>query len=345
MFDVITFGSATRDIFLRPKKLKIITNKKFVTGKGICFNLGSKVGVEDIYLFSGGGGTNTVVTFSKQGFKTAYCATVGDDISGQEIIKELKKLRVSCQFVLKTKLKPTNHSVILNSGSKTDRTILVYRGASELLGKKDIPWKKLKTKWFYLAPLSGKLCNITEDIINLVYKNKIKIAFNPGNCQLALPPKTLKRILKKVDVLILNQEEASLLTKIPFQKEKKIFEKIDELCPGIAIMTKGVNGVVVSDGKELYRAKTPKIKVVDRTGAGDSFGSGFVSGLMKSKGNIEYAIQLGLANSASCLKKWGAKNGLLKKGEKFKKVKVQKVVKGTEFLSKESKGTRFLFIK
>ena len=319
MFDIITFGSATWDVFLRPKPAQgwqVVKNKKFITGKGICFNLGSKVDVKDIYLSSGGGGTNTAVTFAKQGFKVAYCGRVGDDLSGQEIIKELKNFGVGCQFVFKTKLKPTNCSVVLNSGLKIDRTILVYRGASELLGKKDIPWSKLRTEWFYLAPLSGKLCNITEDIVNFAYRNKIKIVFNPGNSQLSLSPEILKRIIKKVNILVLNQEEASLLTKISYQKEKKIFKKIDKMCPGIAIMTKGPGGVVVSDGKKLYRAKPAKTKVIDRTGAGDSFTSGFVSGFIQSKGNIEYAIQLGTANATFCLRELGAKQGLLRKGEK-----------------------------
>ncbi len=324
MFDIITFGSATWDVFLKPRKYQVAKNKKFITGKGICFNLGSKVDIEDIYFASGGGGTNTAATFSKQGFKTVYYATVGDDISGREIIEELEKLGINTQFILKTKEKPTNHSIVLNIPGQ-DRTILVYRGASELLCDRDISWENLrKAKWFYLAPLSGKLAKITEKIVNFAHKNEIKIAFNPGNSQLSLPSKILKRILKKVDVLILNQEEASLLTKIPFQKEREIFKKIDEFCPGITIMTKGPKGVVISDGKYFYRAGILDIKVIDRTGTGDSFGSGFVSAFIHSKGSIEKAIQLATANASSCLKEWGAKKGLLKKGSKFKKVKIQK---------------------
>jgi ribokinase len=323
MFDIITFGSATWDIFLRPKNYRIGRDKKFITGKGICFNLGSKVDVEEILFSSGGGGTNTAATFSKQGLEVAYCGRVGKDLAGQEIIEELKKIGINCQLILKTNAAPTNYSVVLKT-AKQDRTILVYRGASELVSKADIPWGKLKAKWFYLAPLSGKLRDISEDIINFAYKNKIKIALNPGNSQLSLPLKTLKRIIKKVDILVLNQEEASFLTKIPYQKEKEIFKKIDEICPGIAIMTKGPKGAIVSDGKYLYKARPPRVKVVDRTGAGDSFASGFVSGLIKSKGNIGFAIQLAIANATSCLRELGAKNGLLKKGEKFKQIKVKK---------------------
>ena len=181
----------------------------------------------------------------------------------------------------------------------------------------------MKPKGLYLAPFSGILAKLTEKIVYFAKKNKIKIALNPGNSQISLASIKLKKILRKVDILFLNQEEASLLTKIPYQKEKEIFKKIDEMCPGIAVMTKGAEGVIVSDGKYLYQAKPRKIKVADRTGAGDSFASGFVSSFIK-KGDIKQAIQLGIANANSCLKKIGAKNGLLKKGEKFAKIEITK---------------------
>ncbi|MDP3995820.1 MAG: carbohydrate kinase family protein, partial [bacterium] len=149
------------------------------------------------------------------------------------------------------------------------------------------------------------------------------VALNPGYNQLSLPRKVLERILAKVDILILNQEEASLLTKIPYLQEKKIFEKLDKLVHGICIMTKGSKGVVVSDGKYFYRAPAIKIKLADSTGAGDSFNSGFLSGYLQT-GNISHAIQLGVANSASCLREFGAKQGLLRRGQRWPKVKVLK---------------------
>ena len=312
MYDVITFGSASWDVFLKPKKFQIIGGKKFVRGKGLCLDLGSKIDLEDIFLFSGGGGTNVAATFVKQGFKTAYCGRVGDDIFGKEIIKELKELKIARKFVSKTKLKATNYSVIFNTGTKKIKTVLAYRGASGLLEKKDIPWKKLKAKWFYLAPLSGKLADITEHIVNFAYKNKIKIAFNPGKSQLSLPKNKLKRILKKVDVLFLNMEEASLLTKISYNKGEEIFRKLDEMVSGIAIIGSSEFGIMASDNKKIYKSKNSLTKIIDRTGAGDAFASGFVSGFIK-KNDIKYAIGLGQANSSSCVKKWGAKQGLLKR--------------------------------
>ena len=311
MYDIITFGSASWDVFLKPKKFQILRGKKFARNKGLCLDLGSKIDLEDIFISSGGGGTNTAATFAKQGFKIAYCGRVGDDIFGQEIIKELKSLKIDTSLVLKTKLKVTNYSVIFNTGPKKDKTVLAYWGASEILTKKDIPWKKLKAKWFYLAPLSGKSASLTEYLVNFAYKNGVKIAFNPGKSQLSLSQNTLKRILKKVDVLFLNREEASLLTKLPFNKQDQVFKKLDQMTLGIALIGAS-KGIKASDNKKIYQFKSSKVKVVDKTGAGDAFGSGFITGLIR-KNDIEYAIKLGMANSASCIQKWGAKQGLLKK--------------------------------
>jgi len=333
MYDIITFGSAAQDINLKSKAFKVLNDgNNFVTGKGICLPLGSKIDVEDVIFTSGGSGTNTAATFVKQGFRAAFCGAIGIDNAGLEIVRELKHLRIDTRFVVKKKEEKTTHSIIISSAGE-DRTILIYRGASGLLNKNDILWRKLKAKWIYLAPLSGQSCEIFEEVVNFAYENKIKVAVNPSKQQLSLPEDQLKRIFAKVDILFLNQEEASFLTKIPFEEEQNIFKKIDEICHGIAVMTKGGEGVVVSDGKYLYSAlPNPNRKIVDTTGAGDSFAAGFLSDYIRYAGDtsaslsagIEKAIQLGLANSAANLSEVGAKTGLLDKNSKFTRVKVLK---------------------
>ena len=323
MLDIVTFGSAAQDVFVRSKSFLPISGKHFSTEKRICLPWGVKIQVENIFLASGGGGTNTAATFTKQNLRTAYCGMVGEDYFGEVIIKELRKLGISTRFVSKIKGGNTNTSVFLTYPG-TDRTALVYRGASDLLLKKDISWEKIrKAKWFYLAPFSGAFTRLTDKIINFAKENKIKIALNPGYNQLILAKKRLQKILENVDILILNKEEASLLTKIPYRKEKEIFLAIDRLCPGITIMTKGDKGVVASDGNCLYRAGSLKTKVVDKTGAGDAFGAGFVSGIIHQN-NIIHAIQLGTANAAGCIGKMGAKEGILKANNKWSKIFVAK---------------------
>ena len=323
MFDIITFGSATKDILVRPKNVTILKyGKSAGSGADVCLPLGSKIDVDSIEFHTGGGGTNTAATFAKQGFKTAFCGMIDSDSSARELLNALKKFKINTSLVLKTNKKPTNQSIIIFSENQ-DRTILVYRGASELMDSKSIPWDQLKSEWLYLAPLSGLLCDSFGELVDFAVKNNIKIAANPGIAQLSLPNFT--EIAKKINILILNQEEASFLTKVPLGDEKEIFKKISGISGGVVVMTKGGEGVTVSDGKNLYSAK-PHLerKIVDTTGAGDAFGAGFVSEFIHTDGDIEKAIQLGMGNSAGCLSEVGAKNGLLKKGQEFYRVPVTK---------------------
>lgn len=327
MYDIITFGSAVRDLFVRSKDFKTLRSKKFITGQGLCFNLGSKIRVDDIFFSTGGGGTNSAATFAKQGFKTAYVGRIGNDPGGEAVKQELDKLGIK-PFLKIDKNKNTPYSIVL-SVSKKERTILVYQGASHDLEKSDIPFSKLKTRWFYIAGLSGKSAKVLEPIVNFAKRNNIKLALDPSSSQLKLGLQRLKPVLEKLEVFKLNREEAARLVGLPYNKEKEIFKKLDKYVKGIVVMTKGPEGVVVSDGKYLYQAGIFKEKrYVDRTGAGDSFGSGFVAGLMRTN-KIEEAIRLGSANATSIVEFFGAKNGILTKTQflkdsRWKKFKVIK---------------------
>jgi len=314
MFDVITFGSAAWDIALNLPKAKIKKETNLIVDKGIFFNLGSKIDIANINTNFGGGGINTATTFTLQGLKTAYCGAVGSDIGGREILNYLKERKINSSLVKVAQEKKTNTSVILIP-SNQDRTILVYRGASDCLQEKDLDWKKLNSKWFFLAPLSGKLSLVTEDILHYAKSKNIKSAVNLGAVQLAFSKPKLMAILDKTDVLLLNLEEASILTKINFNDEDKIIKAIYKMYKGIAVITKGEYGVSVICGDKLYKATGQRIKPVDTTGAGDAFASAFISALIRDEHDIEYAIKLGITNAKHCLSETGSTNGLLTKKE------------------------------
>ncbi len=319
--DVATFGSATKDVFLRTDPV-VLKSERFVTGKGICFPLGSKVNSDEIFFTVGGGGTNTAATFASQGLKTAYIGKVGSDLSGTEVLQILKRHGVVTDFIKKTANKKTNFSVVLDV-EENDRTILVYRGASGEFKAEEIP-EELEADWFYLAPFPKRAAGEFYKIIDLAKSKDIKLAVNPSKD--ILKDDGFETALGKIDVLLLNQEEASILTGIDYEREDQIFKKIDESFRNIFAITKGSRGVSISDDKMIYRAKALDTDVIDRTGAGDSFGAGFVSGLIKF-GDLKEAIQLGVANASSCLAKRGAKKGLLKEGENYKKIKVDETEK------------------
>jgi ribokinase len=314
MYDIITFGSATRDIFVTGKKFQVVEDEKFVTQKGLCVPLGSKIDVEQIFFAMGGCGANTAVTFARQDFRVVYCGQIGQDAGGREIKRIFTQEGVGTELIQETNQWPTPYSIIL-SLPEVGRSILVSRGASHYLSEKDIDWQRLNSRWFYVASLAGPCSKVFEPVIKYAKEKNIHLAINPGRFQLQGDGlKILKSALEYIDILICNQEEAALLTEIPYEQEKEIFQKLDKEVKGIVVMTKGPKGVVVSDGQNLYSAGIPESDLVDRTGAGDAFGSGFVAGWIE-KQDIAYAIQLGTANATACLQELGAVNGLLKKGE------------------------------
>lgn len=303
------------DVFmdLPPKFVK--KSAYFTPAKDLVFDLGSKIDIPETRVAFGGGAVNTARTFAAQELNVACCGMTGDDILGQEAVAYLKGLSVSTEFIAITAKKSTNSSVVLNAPGM-DRVILVYRGASELLAAESIDWQNLNAKVFYLAPLSGKLCRLTERITLHAKKQGATVAANLGNSQLAMGRACIKSLLARIDVLILNKEEAAMMTGIDFVDEKNIIKKTAAIHPGINVITKGKDGAaVIADGK-IYEAKLKKFKVAEITGAGDAFGSGFMSGMLMSNNDIEYAMRLAFVNAKHCLSSRSAE-GLPTKHDRY----------------------------
>jgi len=143
-------------------------------------------------------------------------------------------------------------------------------------------------------------------------KKGVKIAFNPSSY--LIKNRDIKPLLKLTDILILNREEAEALLR---KEEGTIKEK--DLLKGLYNITKGI--VVVTDKdkliscyngtKKYFLVPHKNVKVVERTGAGDAFASGFVAGQIIGK-SIQESLELGLRESESVIQYFGAKNNLLK---------------------------------
>lgn len=305
--------------------MRIIKDPHFATGAAECFSLGSKVELDDLVFTTGGGGSNAAVSLARRGFKTALVARVGMDLGGKAIIEELHNEKSSAKFIQQDQKVPTSYSFILLS-SGGERTILVYRGASKNIDSREIDFEGLKnTKWFHFCGSFSGDFKLLDKIFKIAKANNIKISINPGALELKFGTKRLKPLFENVNVLMMNQEEAAIFFDEKLENEKEIIDKAHKFINGIFVMTKGPKGVAVYDGTNLYSAGIPKSKIVDRTGAGDAFNSGFLSAIIDSE-NIEEAIQFGTANATSVIQYFGAKKGLLKKHDwgKWKRVKVVK---------------------
>lgn len=325
MFDVISIGTATRDVFLRSPLFKVFQDPGhleklgFPTGEAQCFALGSKIDIDEITLASGGGANNTAITFGRQGLKTAALLTVGDDASADEVLASLKRERVKA-IPIRHKQSRTSYSTILLS-QNGERTILSYRDARQNLRKEDVPFGHLKAKWAYLAPGTIDFETVRA-VVDHLANHETLVAINPSSHFIRFGLERTRLVLERVKILILNREEGALLTGIPFDRERDIFKKLGEIVKGIVVMTDGANGSLVSDGVNLYRAGTfRERRIVDRTGAGDAFGSGFIAGLVHTKelckdgacgvDNIRYALRLASANGTATVECVGATCGLL----------------------------------
>ncbi len=331
MLDIITIGSSTRDIFLKAD-YKLTDWKEAPLGKAIVLPFGEKIGVDQMYATIGGNSANASVTFARQGFKTACVAKIGDDLNGKDFLARLKKDGVKTKLVAVSKDKPTAYSTLLLKNG--ERTILSYHGASDTFALTDIKLKNLKSRWWYLS-LAGESDAMYLPLLKFAKENGIKVAFNPSGHHLKHKRQEILDSLKDLALLVLNTGEAAELVGISFEKEKEVFKKLDELTSGIVAITDGPRGVKVSDGQNIYTAGIfPERQLADRTGAGDSFGSGFVAGLIHGerladsvKSNnqlnakpytldaIKYAIRLATANATSVVEKIGATEGILTREE------------------------------
>ena len=302
-FDVISFGSAIVDIFLKSADFKLV--KGVNGGIAICELYGAKIEIEERVICSGGGGTNTAVSFSRLGLKSAVVARLGQDLFGQLIVNELEQEGVATEFLVRRE-EETDTSVIL-IGPDGGRTILVYRGPTRL-EIEDVDWSKLSSRWFYLASLEGNL-DLIERLIDFAQQKKIQVAWNPGKKELDQREKVIK-LASRVDLFNLNREEMEELIGEKLEA-KDFWPKVKELKTRLVIVTNGRNGAYLLSQDGLIFKPTPTSSPVDETGAGDAFGSGFVAGLIKGM-DLENAFELAMRNAASVVQKIGAKAGLLR---------------------------------
>jgi len=312
---ILTFGAATQDVFLTGKAL---TAKRDVRTHDYIeqFPLGAKVDVEGITFDTGGGATNAAVTFVRQGFDVSYVGKIGRDPAGAEILRVLQREKVGTERVVYDAKLSTSYSSLLVAPNG-ERTILNYRGASHDLNAKDVAIRTLEADWFYISSLSGNF-DLLGKLLQHATAHGIQVAIDPGNLELAQPKKLLA-LLPMVTVLKANAEELASLFGGNNLRETIM------TAAGVCRYVVGTNGsagsYAVHDGRVYQAGIYQKIRAVDRTGAGDAFGSGFISAIAKGHA-IEDALTLGSANATSVVTKMGAKAGILRTS-RLKRMKVR----------------------
>lgn len=305
---ILSIGSAVQDVFLSHSD----AFKPVCTNPGECFEqlpLGAKADVNNIDFSTGGGATNAAVTFARQGLHSIFMGTVGHDPAGEAVLADLDKEGVDTTHLSYSKEFNTGYSTLLLAPNG-ERTILTYRGASTHYDKKNFNLSELEhIDWLYVSSMAGSM-EVIAAIFEQAKNMNVKIAFNPGKGELKEPQK-LKSLLEDVEILLVNKEELSTI--VEGESLEELVHHARHYCP-VVIGSDGPNGVVATDGKTVVSAGMYEdVPVVDRTGAGDAFGSGFLSYWAKEQ-NLEKAIIFASANSTSVVSHIGAKVGILQQG-------------------------------
>lgn len=297
-FDVVSFGSAVLDVFVHTD---ISEKAGFMN-----YPIGEKILINDLKFDVGGAATNTSVAFSRLGLKAGCICEFGKDENGKKILDLLKKEKVEfLGQVVDGEL--TGYSVILDSKGG-ERTILTYKGANDEVEMLDI--KKFSTKWLYFSSLLGLSLHTQKRLAEALKKKGVKLAFNPSSY--LIKNVEIKSLLKLTDILILNKEEGEMLVKKENCKEKDLLKALHSLTKGIVVITDKDKLISCYDGSKKYSLVPHKnIKVVERTGAGDAFASGFVAGRIVGM-PIQKCLELGLKESESVIQYFGAKNNLIR---------------------------------
>ncbi|MBI1936301.1 carbohydrate kinase family protein [Candidatus Woesearchaeota archaeon] len=316
MYDVITVGSATVDVFAKTAFSELI---KIIDPKGetdlLAFPSGSKILINELEFTTGGGGTNTAVALSRLGHKVAFLGKLGDGTNSDFIHKELVKEKID--LLCAHGKGHAGYSVILDT-LEHDRTILTHKGINDELKIRDVPLKKLRTKWFYFSSMMNESFKTQEKLAKFAEKNGIKIAFNPSTYLAQKGKKYLEKILDTTELLVLNKEEAALLVgKGTFNE---MLSELKKLGPKIVVITDGRHPFYAMDDKVFYTISPSPVKILDTTGAGDAFAASLLSGLVRKKG-MEFSLMLGVTNAQSVIQHYGAKNVLLSYSQALRQMK------------------------
>ena len=321
MYDVITIGSNTIDLFVHTDQSGIID---FQSNKGreqfISYPVGTKMLINKLLHNFGGNGANSAVAFSRLGLKTGYIGKVGADENGRIILNHLKKEKID---FLGGRGYESGFSIILDAFEE-DRTILVYKGCNNDLKLKEVKKAKLKTKWLYLSSMLGESLNTMQQIAEYAKKNKVKIAFNPSITILENEAKKAINIISYSDVLVLNKEEAECL--VGDNSPEMNIKELLVYGPKIIAITDGKHGAAAyKDGYYYKIMPRQDLKVVETTGAGDAFASTLTAGIILNK-PFEFCLKMAINNSESVISNHGAQNLLLSRKKLFEIVNNDKRV-------------------
>jgi fructokinase len=309
---ILGIGNAIVDVFVKVDdnflyKNKLIKSSMKLIEKNEFETLKDTIKIEKIE--AGGSVANTMAGISYLGGNSSFIGKINTDEFGKIYKKSLEKIKVNFTYSEKNENLSTGASIIFITPD-SERTMCTYLGISSQLSKNDINEDHIKDH--ELIFLEGYLWDkgISEEmfkhVINLAKKNNTKIAMSLSDifCVSRHREDFFKLFINDLDVLIGNENEINeLIQKNNLLDSIKELKKVNKL----TIITRSENGSIAILNNEVTNCESVKVgKVIDLTGAGDLFASGFFKEYL-DKSNIKKCLLTGSELAAKIIQKIGAR--------------------------------------
>lgn len=290
MPQVIVFGSVNMDLSIDcprvPGAGETISGSGFLTA-------------------AGGKGANQAVAASRLGARVRMIGAVGADAFGEELVRGLEESGVDCSDVRRLPNTSTGVAVILRT--RGENRIVLSAGANHALRAEDVAADLRRVASAGDVFLTQGECDptATTEALRAAHELGLLTVLNPA------PARPLPRdVWPCVDLVCLNETECQTMCGIMPRGEEGCREtarRLRDLGAGAAVITLGAAGsfALDSDGAAIRMPAATAPRVVDTTGAGDTFIGALVAGRV-SGSSLEEAMRLGSAASAITVSRLGA---------------------------------------
>jgi len=303
MYDMITIGDTKLDTFVLLDHAGAQCQLKMPECQ-LCLAYGEKIVVDVVASQIAGTAPNVATGLARMGMKTAVISNMGADGTYQMAVETFKREKVSSKYLHKVPSEPSSYSVVLNY--KGEKTLLTSHIRHAYRLPKPLP----KSKWLYVSEMGPGYENLYRQVVARAKANNIHVALNPGTIQIAERKTFLFDLIKKSFVLFVNLEEAQRITGETSLEIHHLATLLYKMGPRQVVITDGKNGAYVFAGSVLHHCPIFPGRLVEATGAGDAFSTGYIGALMNGQ-LYDEALRWGAANSASVIGHVGPTKGLL----------------------------------
>ncbi|ARD07053.1 ribokinase [Lactobacillus amylolyticus] len=266
---------------------------------------GETINASEVTMAAGGKGANQAVAAAKSGAETQFISRVGEDSTGEFMLKQLKNYGVSLEYVQTTAGQNTGHAyitlndngqndIIIDHGANYSLSVSDIDAASNLLGEVDCVIAQFET------PLEA-----TIEAFKLAKRQGAVTILNPAPAIKNIP----QELLQLTDVITPNETESAAITGIEINEENDLklsAAKLHEMGVSNVVITYGDKGAYISTAVAEKLVPAFKVSAVDTTAAGDTF-LGFLAGnLNKDLTNIEQAAVIASRASSIAVQRLGA---------------------------------------